>query len=686
MFDATARTEPANAAPPTPTAEEMRNVSEALQRLTAVVAQFQPLGSQPATASNAALPSVEEVADVHGNEGGGDAAALRRPAEALSMEELVQQLREEVRRLKHGMGDPAVRPGPADAAGPPHEERRDDQPRDVRRGRADQPGHGGRSRSRQERGRSRSQQRAPQQRHEGSQRARRGGGGDPPSSDDSSDSDGQGRRGGGDRRRRSESRSSESSSDGDRSGNPSDGQQGGRPRRERRTERGRRGGREYQGRRSTRRRRERRRRREESPERATRKSSVKDLELPVFTPTPGVSVSTWTERVDLILQGARASGRGEWDDHALYFILGAKLQGNGSRWWTNLNRRLTDEERTWTHLKKALLRRYGPREDLAAAEHRVYQRTRFTGESHADFAAGLRDAADRNDVQERVLLSQFYRGLDKTTRLLVKQNPEPEKLEEAVERAMDIDDPMDELLPRQPGAGQVPLAAWTAGATSVGNTGERVISIPGVGSIRVPAAAVEEGAIAPTDPQGFVLYTNPQGVWNERTGIYEAPAGRKWNTRYWAEETKPKKTPQRAGKKAPARREPETSDDEADAKPRRKKKPKRATESSDEELEEKPRKKLKAAVRQLLAEESGGRKAAAPTAQPPLGARRCYRCGQEGHLAPYCTTGLKCFACNQNGHFARDCPDPIAKARSDALMKKRQEKASEEKGNEERAS
>jgi hypothetical protein len=181
MFDATARTEPANAAPPTPTAEEMRNVSEALQRLTAVVAQFQPLGSQPATASNAALPSVEEVADVHGNEGGGDAAALRRPAEALSMEELVQQLREEVRRLKHGMGDPAVRPGPADAAGPPHEERRDDQPRDVRRGRADQPGHGGRSRSRQERGRSRSQQRAPQQRHEGSQRARRGGGGDPPS-------------------------------------------------------------------------------------------------------------------------------------------------------------------------------------------------------------------------------------------------------------------------------------------------------------------------------------------------------------------------------------------------------------------------------------------------------------------------------------------------------------------------
>jgi hypothetical protein len=104
MFDATARTEPANAAPPTPTAEEMRNVSEALQRLTAVVAQFQPLGSQPATASNAALPSVEEVADVHGNEGGGDAAALRRPAEALSMEELVQQLREEVRRLSMAWG------------------------------------------------------------------------------------------------------------------------------------------------------------------------------------------------------------------------------------------------------------------------------------------------------------------------------------------------------------------------------------------------------------------------------------------------------------------------------------------------------------------------------------------------------------------------------------------------------
>ncbi|KAE9268116.1 hypothetical protein PF001_g29788 [Phytophthora fragariae] len=67
------------------------------------------------------------------------------------------------------------------------------------------------------------------------------------------------------------------------------------------------------------------RRRRERRERQPRRKSVKDLELPTFTPSPKVSVSTWIDRVDLALKGAEESGRGKWSDSALYYILGNKL-------------------------------------------------------------------------------------------------------------------------------------------------------------------------------------------------------------------------------------------------------------------------------------------------------------------------------------------------------------------------
>jgi hypothetical protein len=62
-----------------------------------------------------------------------------------------------------------------------------------------------------------------------------------------------------------------------------------------------------------------------------RLSNIKDLELPTFTPSPKVSVSTWIDRVDLALEGARSSGRGRWSDADLYFILGNKLMDSVSR-------------------------------------------------------------------------------------------------------------------------------------------------------------------------------------------------------------------------------------------------------------------------------------------------------------------------------------------------------------------
>ncbi|GMF46600.1 unnamed protein product [Phytophthora fragariaefolia] len=146
----------------------------------------------------------------------------------------------------------------------------------------------------------------------------------------------------------------------------------------------------------------------------SRRKSVKDLEQPTFTPSPKVSVSTWIDR------------DGE---------CGQVVGRYGS----------PDAKKTWTNLKKALLRRYGEKLDKSAAEWRVSMRRMMPGETHADFAASLRDVVGRNKVSERVLLAQFYRCLDETTKKLVKQHPKPRTLEEAVDKATEIDDPMDNV-------------------------------------------------------------------------------------------------------------------------------------------------------------------------------------------------------------------------------------------------
>ncbi|KAG3110644.1 hypothetical protein PI125_g9852 [Phytophthora idaei] len=70
-----------------------------------------------------------------------------------------------------------------------------------------------------------------------------------------------------------------------------------------------------------------------------------------------------------------------------------------------MDRRLPERKRTWTNLKKALLRRYGEKLAKSTAEWRVSMRRMMPGETHADFAAGLRDVVGRNKVSERVLLA-----------------------------------------------------------------------------------------------------------------------------------------------------------------------------------------------------------------------------------------------------------------------------------------
>ncbi|KAE9160915.1 hypothetical protein PF002_g32507 [Phytophthora fragariae] len=110
-----------------------------------------------------------------------------------------------------------------------------------------------------------------------------------------------------------------------------------------------------------------------------------------------------------------------------------------------MDQELPSAEKTWTKLESALMRRYGERPDQAMAEWRVYQRMMYPGETFADFAAGLRDLTGQNHVSERTLLAQFYRNLVKTTRMLVKQDPVPVTLEQAVDKATAIDDPIDNV-------------------------------------------------------------------------------------------------------------------------------------------------------------------------------------------------------------------------------------------------
>ncbi|ETP36094.1 hypothetical protein F442_15887 [Phytophthora nicotianae P10297] len=410
----------------------------------------------------------------------------------------------------------------------------------------------------------------------------------------------------------------------------------------------------------------------EERRRQPRRKSVKDLELPTFTPSPKVSVSTWIDRVDLALKEAAESGRGEWPDHALYFILGNKLMDNAARWWVNMNRRLPSRDRTWTYLKKALLRRYGEQLDKSAAEWRVNMRRMMPGETYSDFAAALRDVVGRNKASERVLLAQFYRNLDKTTKKLVKQRPKPKTLEEAVDKANEIDDPMDNVAQGMQNIGQPWTTAPSPYLVPVDGTTGQTLVIPGIGGTGLPTElkmASAGGATAAEAEHGtLALFTNPQGVWNEYSGTWDVPAGRVWNGKFWYE---PRKASQKRSTENAVRSRREDMKRPVKAQKTRAESP---ISSSDESDVKPQRKKQKAAVQQVAEprqeQRSGGR-------QPPRRSRAaqdmqaCWKCGKNGHWAAQCPTGPKCYACNQYEHMAKDCTDAEAKAKNEENLRKR---------------
>ncbi|GMF33950.1 unnamed protein product [Phytophthora fragariaefolia] len=352
-----------------------------------------------------------------------------------------------------------------------------------------------------------------------------------------------------------------------------------------------------------------------------RRRTIRDLDLPTFLPTPQTSVITWIDRIDLALEGSRLSGCGDWTDNELYYILGNKLQDSAARWWVQLDRKLRDNERTWTRLKSALLRRYGERPDKAMSEWRVGQRRMMPGETYADFAAALRDLFGNNRIKERVLLAPFYRSLDRTTRLLVKQRPRPTTLEEAVDKATEIND--------------------------LSTTWRRVWRMS-------DKHMAEEEKLA--------CFTNSRGIYNKYIGLWEAPKGRAWNGHMWAP---------LARKRVASTTVPPTVRRTTAAKTDKKARVNMAVvgeDAYDKESEDDraagapytppPAKKPKPTVRRS---EAATRQAKGASTS---------RVTTEATSSSQRFSGAKCYACNRLGHMARESPDDEARVRNEEYLAK----------------
>ncbi|KAK1928917.1 hypothetical protein P3T76_015557 [Phytophthora citrophthora] len=371
-----------------------------------------------------------------------------------------------------------------------------------------------------------------------------------------------------------------------------------------------------------------------------RRKNIRDLELTPFQPSSNNSVLTWIKKVDLALEGARISGRGGWTGGELYYIVGNKLQDDAARFWAQVDLGMRPEMRTWSYLKAALKRRYGQRPDKSQAELRVNQRYLMPGETFADFAAGLRDDRGETKMSERVLLAQFIRNLPKTTRQLIRES-KPKTLDKAVDKATEVDDPFDNVAQGIKNIGQEWITAQMTYPIAVGAASGHAMVVPGVG---VRDSAIEMTLTTPTDPD-WAIFSNPQGVWNKFTGIWDIPEGRVWNGRYWDVRPTRKRTAKPTAEK-PAKKTAMAP--KAEKKAIAKVKMVKAEDSEDDEVSEdklvnaapatrptkrQKAKRTKATTRTTRGAEQPRQQSESQPAVRPIGQISCYACGRTGHFA-----------------------------------------------------
>ncbi|KAE9179402.1 hypothetical protein PF005_g18667 [Phytophthora fragariae] len=129
---------------------------------------------------------------------------------------------------------------------------------------------------------------------------------------------------------------------------------------------------------------------------------------------------------------------------------------------------------------------------------------------------------------EGALLAQFYRNLDKTTRQLVKQSPTPRAVEEAVDKASDTDDQMDNVVKGMENISQSWATAPNPFPVPMAVTTGQTMVIPGVGNPDLAGYVAGEGGLMAGSDSAWVLCTNPRGVFNRcgrkaETSSTEAP-------------------------------------------------------------------------------------------------------------------------------------------------------------------
>ncbi|KAE8902196.1 hypothetical protein PF002_g9662 [Phytophthora fragariae] len=116
--------------------------------------------------------------------------------------------------------------------------------------------------------------------------------------------------------------------------------------------------------------------------------------------------------------------------------------------------------------------------------------------------------------------------------MLVKHDPIPTTLEQAVDKATAINDPIDNVAQGMMNIGQAWATAPNAFTVPMNGTMGSVAIVPGVGMGVGPTAdtlAAQMGA----ESHEVAFFTNPQGVYNKYTDTWDVPEGRFWNGRYW---------------------------------------------------------------------------------------------------------------------------------------------------------